>query len=159
MQQEKLALLGQMGAGIVHETRNFLTTIKGRSQLINVLAENEDIKNHALKINEEVDGVNRVISEFLFLAKPRKTELTEVSMIDIFQSIESMVKSSSLVKGIDVDFQLSKEERYVMCDEGELKQVILNICKNAVDAMVLKDNAKLKIETGFNETKMRCLSK
>lgn len=153
MQQEKLALLGQMGAGIVHETRNFLTTIKGRSQLINALAEKEDIRNHALKINEEVNEVNRVISEFLFLAKPRKTELTEVSMIDIFQSIESMVKSSSLVKGIDVDFQLSKEERYVMCDEGELKQVILNICKNAVDAMVLKVNAKLKIETGFNEAK------
>ncbi|MFL0197061.1 MASE3 domain-containing protein [Clostridium sp. WILCCON 0269] len=152
MQQEKLALLGQMGAAIVHETRNFLTTIKGRSQLISSLAKNEDVKKHALKINEEVDEVNRIISEFLFLSKPRKTEMTEVSMIDIFQSIESMVKSSSLVKGIDVDFQLSKEERYVMCDEAELKQVILNICKNAADAMADKNNARLKIETGFNES-------
>lgn len=151
IQQEKLALLGQMGAGIVHETRNFLTTIKGRSQLISALAEKEDVKKHALKINEEVDEVNKIISEFLFLSKPRKTELIEVSMIDIFKSIESMVKSSSLVKGIDVDFQLSKEERYVMCDEAELKQVILNICKNAVDAMIYKTNAKLEIKTGFDE--------
>ncbi|MTK11029.1 MAG: PAS domain S-box protein [Clostridiaceae bacterium] len=152
IQQEKLALLGQMGAEIVHETRNFLTTIKGRSQLISAVTQKQDVKKHALKINEEVDEVNRIISEFLFLSKPRETELMEVSMIDIFQSIKSMVKSSSLVKGIDVDFQLSKEERYVMCDEAELKQVILNICKNAVDAMTDKTNAKLKVETGFNES-------
>lgn len=152
IQQEKLALLGQMGAEIVHETRNFLTTIKGRSQLISAVTQKQDVKKHALKINEEVDEVNRIISEFLFLSKPRETELMEVSMIDIFQSIKSMVKSSSLVKGIDVDFQLSKEERYVMCDESELKQVILNICKNAVDAMTDKTNAKLKVETGFNES-------
>lgn len=152
IQQEKLALLGQMGAEIVHETRNFLTTIKGRGQLISDVTQKQDVKKHALKINEEVDEVNRIISEFLFLSKPRETELVEVSMIDIFQSIKSMVKSSSLVKGIDVDFQLSKEERYVMCDEAELKQVILNICKNAVDAMTDKTNAKLKVETGFNES-------
>jgi len=151
IQQEKLALLGQMGAEIVHETRNFLTTIKGRSQLISQVAEKQDVKKHALKINKEVDEVNRIISEFLFLSKPRETELTEVSMLDIFQSIKSMVKSSSLVKGIDVEFDLSKEERYVMCDEAELKQVILNICKNAVDAIVDKNNAKLKVETGFDE--------
>lgn len=152
IQQEKLALLGQMGAEIVHETRNFLTTIKGRGQLISAVTQKQDVKKHALKINEEVDEVNRIISEFLFLSKPRETELMEVSMIDIFQSIKSMVKSSSLVKGIDVDFQLSKEERYVMCDEAELKQVILNICKNAVDAMTDKTNAKLKVETGFKES-------
>ncbi|WP_368491199.1 MASE3 domain-containing protein [Clostridium sp. BJN0013] len=152
MRQEKLALLGQMGAAIVHETRNFLTTIKGRSQLIGSLTKKEDVKKHALKINEEVDEVNRIVSEFLFLSKPRKTEMTEVSMIDIFRSIKSMVKSSSLVKGIDVDFQLCKEERYVMCDESELKQVILNICKNAADAMTGKSNANLIIETGFNKS-------
>lgn len=151
MQQEKLALLGQMGAEIVHETRNFLTTIKGRGQLISAVTQKQDIRKHALKINEEVDEVNRIISEFLFLSKPRETELMEVSMLDIFESIKSMVKSSTLMKGINIDFQLSKDERYVMCDEAELKQVILNICKNAADAMVDKTNAELKIETGFNE--------
>lgn len=151
IQQEKLALLGQMGAEIVHETRNFLTTIKGRSQLISAVTERQDVRKHALKINEEVNEVNRIISEFLFLSKPRETELMEVSMLDIFESIKSMVKSSSLMKGIDVEFQLSKEERYVMCDEAELKQVILNICKNAADAMTGKTNAKLKVQTGFNE--------
>ncbi|ERI92734.1 PAS domain S-box protein [Clostridiales bacterium oral taxon 876 str. F0540] len=151
MQQEKLALLGQMGAAIVHETRNYLTTIKGRCQLINLLEKNEKVQRHALKINSEVDEVNKIISEFLFLSKPRQTELTEISMIDIMESIKSIVRSTSLVKGVDVNVELSKEERYLLCDEGQLKQVILNICKNAVDAMEEKDNKKLEIQTGYNE--------
>jgi PAS domain S-box-containing protein len=152
MQQEKLALLGQMGAAIVHETRNFLTTIKGRCQLINVLDSSEEVQKHSLKINSEVDEVNKIISEFLFLSKPRQTELTEVSMIDIFQSVKNMVEATSLVKGVDVNVKLSNEERYVLCDEGQLKQVILNICKNAVDAMSCKEDKKLVIETGYNES-------
>jgi PAS domain S-box-containing protein len=151
MQQEKLALMGQMGAAIVHETRNYLTTIKGRCQLINLLDCSEEVQKYALKINSEVDEVNKIISEFLFLSKPRQTELTEVSMIDIFQSVKSMVETTSLVKGVNVNVKLSKDERYLLCDEGQLKQVILNICKNAVDAMSHKKDGKLQIETGFNE--------
>jgi PAS domain S-box-containing protein len=153
MHQEKLALLGQMGAAIVHETRNYLTTIKGRSQLISMLTRNDEVKRHAVKIDSEINEINKIIGEFLFLSKPRQTELTEVSMFDIFRSIKSMVETTSLVKGVEVDITLSNEERYLLCDEGQLKQIILNICKNAVDAMTDMPNAKLIIETGFNEIK------
>lgn len=151
IQQEKLALLGQMGAGIVHETRNYLTTIKGRCQLIGMLGDNEKVKEHAVKINNEVDEVNKIISEFLFLSKPREVELEEISMLDIFESIKSMIGANSLVKGVDVEFGFCREERYLLCDEGQLKQVILNICKNAVDAMSERLDAKLRIETLFDE--------
>ncbi|MCT8975345.1 ATP-binding protein [Clostridium sp. CX1] len=150
-QQEKLALLGQLGAGIVHETRNYLTTIKGRCQLIELVAKEKEIKDYAKKIDIDVSEVNRIISEFLFLSKPRETELQEVSMYDIFQSIKNIVQSSSLVKGVDVQMNLSKEERYLLCDEVQVKQVILNICKNAVDAMGDKLNPQLIIETGYDE--------
>lgn len=151
LQQEKLALLGQMGAGIVHETRNFLTTIKGRCQLIDMISQDENIKRHAAKINSDVEEVNRIISEFLFLSKPRETELLEISMHDVFASIKSMIEASSLVKGVNIDFLLSEEERYVLCDESQLKQVILNICKNAIDAMSGREKAKLIVETGYDD--------
>lgn len=151
IQQEKLALLGQMGAGIVHETRNYLTTIKGRCQLIDLLSQDKTIKGHTAKIKSNVEEVNKIISEFLFLSKPREAEKVEVSLCDIFKSIKTMIETSSLVKGIDIDFNLSKEERYLCCDEGQLKQVILNICKNAIDAMTGVKSAKLKIDTGYDE--------
>ncbi|MCM0647119.1 PAS domain S-box protein [Clostridium swellfunianum] len=150
-QQEKLALLGQLGAGIVHETRNFLTTIKGRCQLVEFLAEEPKLKEYAKKINNDMDEINRIISEFLFLSKPRETELEEVSMYDIVQSIKNIVETSSLVRGVDVGMEVSREERYLMCDEVQIKQVILNICKNAVDAMAGVECPKLSIVTGYNE--------
>jgi PAS domain S-box-containing protein len=152
-QQEKLALLGQLGAGIVHETRNFLTNIKGRCQIIEAISKDESIKKYASKINNDVDEVNSIISEFLFLSKPRETQMQEVSMVDIFQSIKNLVETSSLVKGVNVNVLLSEEERYLLCDEVQIKQVILNICKNAVDAMIDKENAVLNIETGYDEDK------
>lgn len=151
LQQEKLALLGQMGASIVHETRNFLTTIKGRCQLIDMISADENIKKHSSKINSDVEEVNRIISEFLFLSKPRETELDEISIHDVFMSIKSMLETSSLVKGVNIEMKLCDDERYMLCDESQLKQVILNMCKNATDAMSGRPNAKLLIETGYYE--------
>ncbi|MTK11495.1 MAG: GHKL domain-containing protein, partial [Clostridiaceae bacterium] len=151
MQQEKLALLGQMGAGIVHETRNYLTTIKGSCQLIDTLTEEDKIKKYTKKMNKGIDEVNRILGEFLSLSKPRETELEEVSMYDIVYSIKSLIITSSLIRGINIDFKLSKEERYLLCDEAQVKQVVLNICKNAVEAMAEVKNAELKIEAGYNE--------
>lgn len=150
-QQEKLALLGQMGAGIVHETRNFLTTIKGRCQLIEVNAEDEKIKDHALKMNKDVDEVNRIIGEFLFLSKPREVLLEEISMIDLFNSIINTIENTSITKGINLELDISNHERYLLCDEVQIKQVVLNICKNAVEAMNGVPQRTLKIKTGYVE--------
>lgn len=150
-QQDKLALLGQLGAGIVHETRNYLTTIKGRCQLIEAVAQAEKVKEYAKKINNDVNEVNAIISEFLFLSKPREAKLEEVSMHDIFESMKNLVETSSLVQGINVNMEISKEERYLLCDEVQIKQVILNICRNAVDAMAETLTPKLDIKTGYDE--------
>lgn len=152
-QQDKLALLGQLGAGIVHETRNYLTTIKGRCQLIEAVAQEEKVKEYAKKINKDVNEVNAIISEFLFLSKPREATLEEVSMHDIFESMKNLVETSSLVHGINVNMEISKEERYLLCDEVQIKQVILNICRNAVDAMTETLTPKLDIKTGYDEEK------
>lgn len=151
MQQEKLALLGQMGAGIVHETKNYLTTIKGSCQLISLLTKEEGTIKHAKKISKNVDEIDQIISKFLFMARPRDTEFTEVSMCDLLQSAESLILSTSIVKKVDVCFENSKEERYLLCDEGQINQVILNLCKNAVEAMEGMPGAKLIIETGYDE--------
>lgn len=151
IQQEKLALLGQMGASIVHETRNYLTTIKGSCQLIDILTEETKIKNYTTKINKSIDEVNRIISEFLSLSKPREVQLEEVSIYDMVQSIKCIVETSSLLRGINISFYLSKDEEYLLCDESQIKQVVLNICKNAVDAMLNIENARLVIETGYDE--------
>lgn len=151
--QEKLALLGQMGATIVHETRNFLTTIKGNSQLIELYVDDEKIKKYARKINTDTDDVNKIISDFLSLSKPRETEMEEVAFNDLVSSMKNTIETSSLMKKVELVLDLDYDERYIICDETQIKQVILNICKNAVEAMEGILSPILHISTGLNQYK------
>lgn len=151
LHQEKLALLGQMGATIVHETRNFLTTIKGCSQLIEIMAQQEKVVNYARKINTSTDEVNRILSDFLSLSKPKQAIMEEAAICDLLQSLRSTIETSSLFKGIDIEFNFKVDERYVLCDEAQMKQVILNICKNAVEAMDDTANPRMIINAGIAE--------
>lgn len=151
MNQEKLALLGQMGATIVHETRNFLTTIKGNSQLIELYVEDEKIRNYARKINTNTNEVNKIISDFLNLSKPRETELEEFAFNDIVTSMENILKTSFSMKKVELILDLNYDERYILCDETHIRQVILNICKNAAEAMEGVLNPVLHISTGIDE--------
>lgn len=152
LRQEKLAILGQLGAGIVHEVRNYLSTVKGRSQIIELLSANDAIKRHAKNISKDVNDINNIMNEFLFLAKPQNTDLKKASITEIFQSIESMISSSSLVHGVNININLSNDNRYILCDESQIKQVILNLCKNAVEVVIGKDEAKIIIDSGYNES-------
>lgn len=92
------------------------------------------------------------MNEFLFLAKPQNTDLKKASITEIFQSIESMISSSSLVHGVNININLSNDNRYILCDESQIKQVILNLCKNAVEVVIGKDEAKIIIDSGYNES-------
>lgn len=144
-------MLGQMGAGIVHETRNYLTTIKGRCQIMEVITKDLNILKHVHKINKSVDAIDNIMSKFLFMAKPRETSFDEVSICDLIQSIEGLIMSASFAKKVELVFNTTKEERYLLCDEGQINQVVLNLCKNAVEAMENTENPRMEIETGYNE--------
>jgi len=151
LHKEKLALLGQMGAKIVHETRNFLTTIKGCSQLIEAIAKDDKVIQYAKRINCNTDEVNGIISNFLSLSKPKKAMLEEISFRDLLEAIKVTIETSYLFRGISIDFNYKIDDRYILCDESQMKQVILNICKNAAEAMNEMKDAKLILEAGITE--------
>ncbi len=152
IQQEKLALLGQMGTGIVHETKNFLTTIKGASQLLVLKAKDQQLIEYAQKIDKATNEVNRIISDFLSLAKPGAPVLHEISLNELVHSLKGMLVNSSFIRGVEVQVDLSLQEERVMGDEAQIKQVLLNISKNAIEAMAEIEKPLLKINTGFDQT-------
>lgn len=151
LHNEKLALLGQMGATIVHETRNFLTTIKGCSQLIESMAQQDNLIHYAKKINTSTDEVNRIISDFLSLSKPKTLIREEMAVCDLLDSMKNTIETSAFVKGINMEFINKADERYVLCDETQMKHIILNICKNAAEAMEDTESPKLIVESGIRE--------
>jgi len=148
-QQEKLAVLGQMAAGIVHEIKNPLTTIKGFNQIILKKTKEASTREYADIIEDEVNQVNTVVTDFLAFARPRKPSLKEISINELFKSIEIMIETQLFIKRILFELKLPSVEHTVLVDDSQIKQVIINIIKNAIDALETVENPKLNINVNF----------
>jgi len=150
-QKEKLVLLGEMAAGVVHEIRNPLTSIKGFSQLIISKAGDEQIREYARIIDCTTNDVSKVISDFLAFAKPRLPVLKELSLNQLIQSMKSLLESQLNTKGVVSHYHFTIGERMVMADGGQIKQAVEIVVNNAIEAMNGSENPSLTICTGFRE--------
>jgi len=145
LEQEKLAVLGQTAAGIVHEIKNPLTSIKGFNQMIMAKTKEKTTKKFAEIINEEIEALNMVISDFLAFAKPRKPVIKELILSDLVKSVQAIIEPQLFIKGIEFELVLPETEHRVLVDDAQLKQVVLNLVKNAVEALETVENPKLSI--------------
>lgn len=151
-QSEKLVVLGQMAAGIVHEIKNPLTTIKGFSQIICLRAQDEKIKEFAHLIDMETDSMNQVVNDFLRFSKPRSSMLKEVRLSDLVDSMKLLIETNAFMKKVKVVIELERDEKLVRADSDQLKQVVLNMVQNSLDAMSEVESPQLQIKTGFNKS-------
>jgi len=154
-QREKLAALGQMAAGIVHEIKNPLTTLKGFAQLIGNKTNDPLIKKYARIMEAEANDVNKVVSDFLLFAKPQPAVIQEVKVNELIQSLRVMLESNAFIKGIRTEFSLSPFELPVLADPSHIKQVIFNITENAMHAMENTPLPLLKISTRLSGNEMQ----
>lgn len=148
-QQEKLALIGQMTAGIVHEIKNPLATIKGLSQLIKLKANTDKVREYSSVIDSAIDDVTKVINEFLSFAKPNPTFKIRTSLNRIVESMKLITETQCYTKNIKSQFHFSSYPIEVTADEIKIKQVILNITENAIAAMEGVELPELIVSTYF----------
>lgn len=148
-QQEKLAAVGQLAAGIAHEIRNPLASISGSIQLMSdsneeLTLENKKLMNITLK---EIDRLNGLISEFLEYVKP---EILTDEIVDISQVLKEVLSVVALDKSLnknikqDVSFNSQKS---IQGNRDKLKQAFLNIIINAYQAMPDLDFGSVKVRT------------
>jgi PAS domain S-box-containing protein len=157
--QEKLALIGQLGSGIVHETKNMLASIKGYCQLIYLKSDSNYVKNHTKRIEEITNEVNKIITEFLAFSKPTPQIFNAVLLNEIILSVKYMLESPSFIKGVKLELNLTEFEKPVFADEFQIKQVILNMAKNAIEAMDETNTPLLKISTSLSNSNKEMILK
>lgn len=134
-QSEKLSLVGQLAAGAAHEIRNPLTVIYGFMQLLQCnLTEEETKKYHLPLIIQEIERVNKIVTELLLLSKPSSPNYREVRMGEIFASILPLMKGEAALHGIEI-IEDYNEEIVFYADVEQLKQILLNLMKNGLEAM------------------------
>ena len=133
---ERLALLGELSAGIAHEIRNPLAGIKAASQLLENQFEADDLSRELTqRVVREVDKANRLLKEFFKFARPPKPKLGFYDVQRIIDSVYLLLAPRLKTLGIkfESDFQSKLPKVYV--DETQIEQVILNLFMNAIDAM------------------------
>lgn len=132
LQSEKLGVLGQMAAGLAHEIRNPLTAIKGFTQL---LKENRSEKSAYEDIMlDELSRIESIVNEFLILSKPGHLVIQRLGIKNLLDSIVTVMKPEAAMKNIELRTSYPSDDAFIQCEGDRLKQVFMNLIKNALDA-------------------------
>ncbi|OAH55953.1 MULTISPECIES: PAS domain-containing sensor histidine kinase [Bacillaceae] len=132
--QDKLGALGQLAAGIAHEIRNPLTTVKG---LIQLLAQESNDNNFYNKIIlKELDQVESIVTEFLMLANPyEEIKFAHHNINEVLTEIIQFMWPEALLHKVEMNTTLGDSLPLVYCEPKQIKQVMINVFKNAIEAM------------------------
>lgn len=140
---EKLALLGQMAAGIAHEIRNPLTSIRGFIQLFKTNTQKEEYYDIVLS---ELDRINDIVGEFLVLAKPTAAVFAEKDVKELIKDVVTLINTQSILNNVQIFVELECDLPRISCEENQLKQVFLNLLKNAIEAMPSGGNIDVRVK-------------
>jgi two-component system, sporulation sensor kinase E len=135
---DRLKTIGQIAAGTAHEIRNPLTAIKGFMQLLSkTLADRQMSKEleYVRIVQSELDRVNDLVSEFLLLSKPKEIKLKVLRIGLVLQEILPMIRNEALLHKVVVLYYPIENLPPILADKELLKQVFLNLGKNAIEAM------------------------
>ncbi|MGA9225454.1 MAG: HAMP domain-containing sensor histidine kinase [Mesobacillus sp.] len=144
------ASASKLAAGLAHEIRNPLTTIKGFIQLLKPEFQNLGKSEFADVALEEINRANGLLSEFLSIFKPGSSERNKISLISISKTIGSLFASEALLKEIELTVKVPDDDVFVWADEKQLKQVALNLLKNAFEAIEESDVNQGEITIAVN---------
>lgn len=142
IKSEKLAVIGQLAAGVAHEIRNPLTSLKGFVQLLEATV---DSKPEYFQIMlSELDRIESIIQEFLLFAKPQISNFTFADPHEMLQHVIAIIQAEAMLHNVEVVDKLDPSVPMLWCEENHLKQVFMNILKNGVEAM--PDGGTLTVE-------------
>lgn len=152
--QDKLAAVGQLAAGVAHEIRNPLTSMKGYAEFLQ-LDENDSERQEFLDIIlDEIERVNDIVEDFMVLAKPQIVNLETKNIVPVVQNVLSLLEFEARKRNVHLHFDSKEEHILVSCDENRLKQVFLNFLKNGMDAMPNGGNLHVGVELREGEVQI-----
>lgn len=134
--KEKFAAVGSLAAGIAHEIRNPLSSIKGLATYFgDKFAETDEDKEFAGVMVREVDRLNRVISELLEFARPSELKLKQANINELLEHSIRLVQQDAKSNNIELNFSATDNLPSVLLDPDRFSQALLNLHLNAIQAM------------------------
>ncbi len=131
---DRLNLIGSMAAGIGHEIRNPLTTVRGFLQMLGAKEDFTKHRSHFDLMIQELDRANSIITEFLSLAKNKAVDLRESNLNAIISMLLPLLEAGAILYNKSVKTDLAELPNLPL-DEKEIRQLIINLARNGLDAM------------------------
>lgn len=130
---ETVAAVGQLASGIAHEVRNPLAAIKWAVEVLRT--KHPDVAQEVNMIVSELDRVDSIVGELLMVARPHETQYGVVNIQDILQSVITLMQGHARKSKISIVYEASDSLPTLHCEPHQLKQVFINLIKNAIESM------------------------
>jgi len=144
-QSDHMSTLGVLALGMAHEIKNPLGGIRGSAQLLRDELSNPEFREYLEVVISEVDRINRMVKHMLDFAQPQKLKLGETNIHEILEEILTLEKNTLSTKQCDFVQDYDPSLPPIQADGDKLKQVFLNLIRNAVEAS--PENGKIWIIT------------
>lgn len=143
---EKLSVVGELSASVAHEIRNPLTSLMGFVQILQL----ED-KTHQMYYQimlDELTRINHIVGELLLLAKPQHVQFSKANVKRILFDVISLLNTEANLRNVQINFQSKVDNICLECEPNQLKQLFINLIKNAIEASASGNVVTIVLEEG-----------
>lgn len=131
---EKLAVVGQLATVIAHEVNNPLTAMKGFMHLLKS-PENENKQHYIDMVLLEMHRIESIAGEFMAVAKPQAVKVQPNDLHELVGQVIMLLQPQAMMNNIQIRISFESDIPLISCEKNQIKQVVINILKNAIEAM------------------------
>lgn len=151
---ERLAAVGTLAAGLAHEVRNPLNSALLQLQVLKRRIERQAPPDNLLPVltvvQDEIHRLERLVNDFLAFAQPRPVEFTPTELNRVVESVGELIRPEAEMRGVAVEVELDPTAGRIEAAPEQLRQVLLNLTRNALEAM--QDGGALSLGTQGPDT-------
>ncbi|MEN1939219.1 PAS domain S-box protein [Paenibacillus sp. 102] len=142
---EKLAVVGQLATAIAHEINNPLTAMKGFMQLLKS-TENENNQRYINVVSSEIERIESITNEFMTVAKPQVLRIQPNDISVLINQVLMLLQPQAMMNNIQIRTEFTPDIPWIPCEGNQLKQVFVNILKNAIESMPMGGEILIQID-------------
>lgn len=147
LQADRLTSLGELSAAVVHEVRNPLASIRGAVEIMeDEIASDSPRREFAEIAKREVDRLENLVGEFLRFARPPRPAVAPADLNEIVRSVATLIEQRAQSQSVSIELETSSDLPLIAIDAEQIKQVLLNLMINALQAMA-KGKGRLILRT------------
>ena len=132
---EKLASIGLLSAGVAHEINNPLETIYNYVDFLKLKIRDKALADTLGLLEEEVESIEHIVENLIVFSEDRAIEVENLDLGELLATLAALVLPNAKKRGVTLNIRQAGNAIFVLANRSEMKQVVLNLIKNAFDAM------------------------